>query len=95
MSEDDDDDDVYSDGNDEGERGWSIGGANANASASASASVSRSRSRSRSIRFVKKFYRRCKRWCKHKDLLRTLSLALAVYGVVVMVVCLVTNTFLV
>lgn len=34
-----------------------------------------------------------KRWFRSKNLLRKLSLALAIYGAVVMVVCLTTNTF--
>ena len=76
---------VYANGNDEGERGWMNGGGGNSGGASAAGSRS----------FVKKYLRRCKRWAKRKDLLRTLSLALAAYGVLVMVVCLVTNTFLV
>lgn len=34
-----------------------------------------------------------KRWFRSKNLLRKLSLALAIYGAVVMIVCLTTNTF--
>jgi amino acid permease len=50
-----------------------------------------------SIASLNSLRRGARKMTKHvwpKDLLRKLALALAIYGVVVMVVCLVTNTFL-
>jgi len=47
-----------------------------------------------SLRSISRNARKVARIVKPKDLLRKLSLALAIYGVCVMVVCLGTNTFL-
>lgn len=78
------DDDNNNDGD---ERGW--------LAESGSHEGNRNGRRKGAIWLGRKVLRRCRRWSKGKDLLRKSSLALAVYGVVVMVVCLVTNTFLV
>ena len=97
----DDEDEVDSDDNVdddlatvEDERGWLAENISRNGSDSRRRG-SRNRSRSGGRWLIRKFIRRCRRWSRGKDILRKLSLALAVYGVVVMVVCLATNTFLV
>lgn len=84
---------IYSDydddnhNNESDERGWLSG--------SGSHEGSRNGRRKGARWLGKKVLYRCRRWSKGKNVLRKASLALAVYGVVVMVVCLVTNTFLV